>query len=284
MTHSIFKNDGEYITLENGLKVHYQQSGHGPLPVLFVPGWTMTTEVFHLQLEYFKDSDQYKFITLDPRSHGFTTQTTEGNHYEQHARDLHEFICEMGLRNIVLCGWSFGTLETLSYVNQFGTDKLSGFIMLDGPPRSTSTDCRENWSTYTYDDQDGSQEFFTMGKLRDPTTTNIEFARWMLEDKIQTAIDWIVSMTVQTPNEVASLLNASAQFLNFEQDLISLGEKLPIWCIVREAQKANVTNWCAKQLPNAHISAFGEHMMFWERPRQFNAELTTFLEMCARRQ
>ncbi len=280
MKSSFLVKTSKYIKLRNGLEVHYQESGGGKTPILFVPGWTMTTDIFHRQLEFFEGSTEFRFITLDPRSHGKTAKTQEGNHYEQHGRDLNEFIQALELDNLILCGWSFGTLATLSYVNQFNSSKLGGFIMLDGPPRATGEDNRKDWVTYSYADQDGSQEFFTMGKLRDPANTNTEFARWMLQNKKPEAVEWIVRMTEQTPNSVATGLNATAVFLDYREDLINLGKEIPTWCVVRAVQYEIVANWCSKHLPLATLSGFGEHMMFWEQSQRFNAELKSFLDIC----
>ena len=270
----------KFITLENGLRLHYRQTGFGDLPILFVPGWTMTLDVFHRQFDYFESSTTHQFISFDPRSHGKSDITQEGNHYEQHGRDLHEFIEALNLDNIILCGWSFGTLGILSYINQFSSKRLNGLIMLDGPPRATSTDPTKEWATYSYDDKDGSQEFFTLGKLRNPISTNVEFARWMLEDDTDEQVNWITSMTNQTPNSLASQLNATAVFLDYRQELIETSKIIPIWCMVRHQRKNVVLHWCNRNLSNFHISAFGEHMMFWERSIRFNTELTSFLKIC----
>jgi pimeloyl-ACP methyl ester carboxylesterase len=268
----------KFVELPNGLRMHYQESGTGPKVIVFVPGWTMTGDVFCRQLEFFEGSEDYRFIALDPRSHGKTIQTSHGNHYEQHGADLAEFIDALGLENVVLAGWSFATLATLSYVHQFGSLKLSGFIMLDGPPQATAKTPKQDWATYSWGDEDGSQEFFTMGKLRCPEKTNQQFARWMLEDETPEVIDWIVGMTEQTPNESAALLNAAANFLDYRDQLIKLGNTMPVWCIVRESQRDVVFTWCNKYLPSASLSAYGEHMMFWERAEQFNGDLLVFLE------
>ncbi len=223
----------KFTELPDGLRIHYEESGCGEKVLLFVPGWTMTTSVFERQLEFFANSRTFRFITYDPRSHGQSTVTEHGNHYEQHGTDLHNFVHALDLKNVVLCGWSFGTLATLSYVDQYGMDRLSGLIMLDGPPRATGADNKRDWVTYRYDDADGSQEFFTMGKLRNPGSTNIEFAEWMLELKSQQAIDWIVSMTIQTPAGVAALLNATANFLDYRETLQNVSKSLSLWCVVR---------------------------------------------------
>ncbi len=270
-------SESNYIKLENGLNMHYQRSGHGDLTLLFIPGWTMTTSVFEKQLDYFRSHSEFTFIAIDPRSHGKTTQTSEGNHYEQHGRDIQEFIQALELQHLVICGWSFGTLAMLSYINQSGLEKLRGLIMLDGPPRATGGDNQSDWVTYCHDDRDSSQAFYTMGKLRHPDATNRAFAQWMLEEPDPIAEQWIVDMTQQTPNSVASLLNAAANFLDYREDLIRVGNTVPVWCVVRAQQQQIVTTWCNQNLPTAQISAFGEHMMFWEQSERFNQELCRFL-------
>lgn len=271
---------GKFVSLRDGLDIHYQVSGRGPQTVLFVPGWTMTSDVFCRQLEFFEGSQDYRFICFDPRAHGHSTVTHDGHTYEQHGRDLQALIEKLNLEDFVICGWSFGTLTMLAYIDQFGPQKLRGLIMLDGPPQACAANLDEQWATYSHDDADGSQEFFTMGKLRDPQSTNLAFSRWMLEDPQPQALEWIIGMTEQTPVEAAALLNASSVFLNYTETLISTAQSVPVWCAMREKRGERVTRWCDQHIPNARVSAFGEHMMFFERHNQFNRELMEFLKTC----
>ncbi len=175
----------QFFQVDIDLSLHYEQAGRGDITVLLVPGWTMSTRVFERQLEYFRQSDQIRFVTYDPRAHGLSSKTAGGHHYEQQGRDLHAFIEGLQLDNIVLGGWSFGCLETLAYINQFGAGRLSGFLMLDGPPRACGADNVNEWITYRHDDADGSQAFYTMGRLRDPDDTNVSLPRgcWRTSQK-----------------------------------------------------------------------------------------------------
>jgi non-heme chloroperoxidase len=264
------------VKIDDELTLHYQESGHGNQTILLVPGWTMSGDVFQNQIDAFENAEGYRFITFDPRSHGRSTKTKGGHYYEQHGKDLHKFIEAMSLDKIILGGWSFGCLATLSYVNQFGSDRLAGFIMLDGPPRASGNDNETEWVTYRYDDQDQSQLLFTCGRLKDPEKTNREFARWMLEEASESAINWVLNITRQTPDEVAALLNATGVFLDYESDLMDLDGKIPLCYIMREDQFSTVNNWLLKHTPSAEIHAFGEHLMFWERPQQFNQVLIAF--------
>lgn len=271
---------GQYIDLDEGLTLHYESAGRGNKVILLVPGWTMSTRVFEYQLDYFASNDEYRFISFDPRAHGLSSQTASGHYYEQHGRDLHDFIEGLQLDNIVLGGWSFGTLAALSYLEQYGHDRLDGFVMLDGPPRASGHDNQCEWVTYRYDDADGQQEFYTLERLRNPEQSMRAFARWMLEAPSDDKIQQIIDITRQTPNEVAALLNASAVFLDFEQTLSDLEGKVPLWYLLRQGQDSIVRTWADKHTPSARIQAFGEHMMFWEQADEFNQALLEFVRQC----
>lgn len=271
---------GKLIQIDTELSLFVEESGFGDVTLLMVPGWTMTTEVFEQQRDFFADSKDYRFVSYDPRAHGRSSKTSGGHFYEQHGRDLRALIDLLELKNIVLCGWSFGTLAILSYLNQFGAGQLSGLIMLDGPPRATGEDNRSDWVSYCLDDRDGQQEFYTMGRLRERDSTNRKFVEWMLEDKSAGSIQWLLELTNQTPDSAAALLNATANFLDYRDDLVALDGRLPLLYLVRKEQGEIVTRWADEFTPNAEVTAFGEHMMFWERAQQFNRVLVDFLKTC----
>lgn len=73
--------------------------------------------------------------------------------------------------------------------------------------------------------------------------------------------------------ESAALLNAAANFLDFREQLIKLGNTMPVWCIVRDTQRDVVFTWCKKYLPSANLSAYGEHIMFGN-------ELSSLMGIC----
>ena len=272
----------KFLSITPELTLHYEQVGHGDTDVVLLPGWTMSTRVFERQLSFFNSSRDYRITAVDPRSHGLSSKTDGGHTYAQHGRDMGAFFEILNLNNIVLCGWSFGTLAALSYVNQFGTDRLCGFIMLDGPPRATGENNKEDWVTYSYDDKDGLREFFTVGRLRDAHKAKVEFAKWMLEYPTKEHIDWILEITNQTPDISAGLLNATAEFLDYRKDLVLLNQILPTLYVVREERGEVVSRWARQHTPSARIESFGGHMMFWERADKFNKILEDYLKECGR--
>jgi len=157
--------NANFARVSDDLNIHYLTSGNGPRVILFVPGWIMNADVFERQLSYFKDSKEYKLIAIDPRSQGLSTHTSEGNYYEQYGRDLDAFIKKLNLDQFVLVGWSNGGFQALSYVHQFGSKKLSGFVMLDAAPSGNAESNLTEWAWYSRDDSDNFCEQLTQGSL-----------------------------------------------------------------------------------------------------------------------
>ena len=268
---------GKFLSIDDDLTLHYEKSGQGPVTILLIPGWTMSTAVFSRQLAFFAESTQYCCITYDPRSHGKSSKTEGGHFYEQHGQDLNQLIEKLELERIVLAGWSFGALEMLAYIDQFGTGRVSGIIMLDGPPRTVGDDNETDWVSYRRDDADGRQEFFTMGRLRDRDATNRSFAEWMLEDRSKDNIKWVLDITDATPDSAAALLNSTANFLDYRHVLINLNGNTPLLYVVSEELGPVVSKWAAENTSCARVEAFGAHLMFWERADEFNEVLLSFL-------
>ncbi len=269
--------NSKFLTIDEDLTIHYEDSGHGTFTVLLIPGWTMSTEVFSRQLAFFSESSQYRCIAYDPRAQGRSSKTQGGHFYEQHGRDLNHLIENLDLHQVVLCGWSFGTLEMLSYIDQFGVGRVTGIVMLDGPPRVLGDNREKDWVSYRRDDADGRQEFFTMGRLRNREATNRSFVEWMLENQTEENIQWLLDITNTTPDTVAALLNSTANFLDFRHVLYDINSKIPLLYVVRKELGPVVSKWASEHTPCAHVEAFGTHLMFLERSEKFNEVLLRFL-------
>jgi len=266
-----------YLTVSDDLTLYYEQSGRGDKTIVFVPGWMMSTEVYQHQLEYFKDSTEWRFITYDPRGQGRSTKTEGGHFYRQHGQDLNKFLEAMDLNAVVIGGWSYGALEMLSYVRQFGSDRLIGLVMIDSPPKSTSIDNLTEWVWYRYDDADGFQEYFTLGPVRNRQKFNKEFAEFMLVNPTPDSIKWVDDIANQTSDTVAGMLNAAGIFLDFTPELKGLEGKIPLLYTVRAEVKNVVESWAKEHTPSATVEAFGKHLLFWEFPERYNKVLMNYL-------
>lgn len=140
-----------YATLDN-TKLYYEVRGEGR-PVIFIHGWSCSTETFAPIIENLKG--KYKCISYDHRGHGASSLPLGGYTVTQLAKDLRELIEYMDLDNVILVGHSMGAATIYSYITQFGSDKISKAVLIDMSPKLIND---ENWKAgllagdYTIDD------------------------------------------------------------------------------------------------------------------------------------
>ncbi|AWF80878.1 alpha/beta hydrolase [Microbulbifer sp. A4B17] len=265
------------VRIDDSLTIHYEQAGRGDTTIIFIPGWMMSTKVFEHQLTYFEDSTKYRALTYDPRGQGKSSKPVEGHTYQQHARDLALLIEKLELDSVILAGWSYGVTEQLAYLNQFGTDKIKAMIMIDtGPDISGAS--RDEWVWYLNDDSDGYSRSFTEGIIEDRDAVISEFVKWMLENPTPENVAWVSDIANQTSSSVAAITNATGFYLDYSDDLKALEGKIPLLYVVRNEAKEVADKWIKANTPSATTAYMGRHMMFWERPDEFNAVIDQFLE------
>jgi non-heme chloroperoxidase len=123
-----------FVTTPDAIKIHYLEAGpakdvtNSPA-ILFIPGWTMPADIWEFQIRYF--SKRHRVVAMEPRSYGLSSQTTEGNYPEAHARDVQAVLDRLRLRPAVLVGWSLGVDDVLAYVDQFGTAGVPALVLVD---------------------------------------------------------------------------------------------------------------------------------------------------------
>lgn len=263
----------EFVRINDDFTIHFEESGSGDMPIVFIPGWTMSTKVFSRQLAHFLESNRWRAISYDPRGQGLTTKTIDGHSYQQHGRDLGAFISALGLKQVVLVGWSYGVLDAMAYLDQFGTDNVRAIVILDGTPKPTGKDATAEWV-----ETEESRRWGTMTPIEDRATFHREFAQWLLEDASPENIEWITEISSQTSGTVTALLNETARYVDYERLLIEVAKRKPVLVVAREEWRGQVSRWLNANAPEVPLVVLGKHMMFWERAAAFNAEVTKFLD------
>jgi microsomal epoxide hydrolase len=95
--------------------------------IALIPGWSMPASIWQRQLEDL--GKDFHVMALDPRGQGLSSVAESGYTAERRARDIEEFL--HGSSNVVLVGWSLGAIESLQYIDQFGTHRLAGLVLVD---------------------------------------------------------------------------------------------------------------------------------------------------------
>lgn len=270
---SSFAQTQGFIEIESGVDIYYEEQGEGS-PILFVPGWTFTTELFKHQLDSLSSS--HRVVAIDPRSHGRSTITLEGNDYITHANDLAKIIESLGLRDVVLVGWSFGCLTTYGYVRLQGTEALKAHVCIDLSPKPLS--CQPgDWVEGPLDEIAAGYHYLRTPKEQREFVGAYADQVMVQRDLTEDEMFWIVDQSSKCPSWVAAALFASGMFSNYMAEAKLLDESLPALNIVAEHWADTAISFLQKHFPNTKTAVLGGHMMFWEHSEKFNAILKDFI-------
>ena len=268
------------LKVSDDLSLYYETTGNGVTPIVFVPGWTMSSEVFERQRDHFADSDRFRYYAYDPRGQGQSSRPMDGYTYDQHGRDLKAFLDGLGLKQVVLVGWSFGVLKVSSYLDQFGADNVRALVLIDGTPKTTGKDSTKDWAWVGDDNWLSNNQSYTTELLTDKREENMKgFSEWMLEKPTPEQVNWSTAISLQTPGWIAALTNATANNADYEAALKALDPQLPLLFVMGEEHWHPVVDqWIATNKPTAKSVTMGKHLMFWQRSKAFNSELDKFLD------
>lgn len=261
---------GDYIQVSEEVVLYYETAGAGQ-PLLFIPGWTMTTPFFQKQKEHFQHT--HRFISYDPRSQGRSSKVSENNTYAHHADDLRHLIQALNLQDVILVGWSSGCLTMYAYLQRYGTDRIDRLVFIDEPPKWIGDRANE-WVYGTFDDYKGS--------LKGLLTTRHEDAYgvvdWMLVDPVDFPTrEWMVAEMMKTPDHAALSLFVDGMIADYTSVVEGLGAEVPTLFLLRESWYADGVRWLEQVAPEAQSERLSSHAMFWEQPLAFNRILEHFL-------
>ena len=255
-----------YFTTSDGVRLHYLEAGNGP-PIVFVPGWTNPAWIWERQIDHFSKS--FHVVALDPRSQGESEQVTEGLYAERRSQDIKELMEHLQLPPAVLVGFSMGVPEVLSYVDQFGTDKLRGVVLVDGRIGSELNIQQ-------------IKEFFGVIKQY-----NMNRQQWLdqfrplafKKPQPEAYMERIRAAALKVPTSTALALLAAYQGRDWRPVLEKL-DKPVLYTITKP--KESQGKMLKSKLPSARVELFPEagHVLFADEPERFNAILEEFARAC----
>jgi non-heme chloroperoxidase len=245
------------------VRLHYQESGSGTV-LVFVPGWIASANVWRAQIEYF--SQKYRVVALDPRSQGDSDKPACGNYPERRARDIRELIEHLDAGPVVAVGWSMGMTELLTYVEQFATDGVDGFVFVDSFIVKSDAMIRDALSL---------AHQLQVDRLR----TMRQFIRSLFtRPQSEDFISELVQASMQTPIDTAlSLLLTHLAQRDWRSVLPKIDK--PVLLAVQRALEPDAAILRAI-LPLARVEVFDQsgHFLFVEEAQRFNALVDQFIE------
>jgi pimeloyl-ACP methyl ester carboxylesterase len=95
------------IQISSGVEIAYTKTGHGPVPIVFVSGYSLSHETWKRVIPLFPP-DRYTLYAYDLRGFGQSSKPADGFSMHQHAIDLHDFITALNVSRAVVIGHSIG--------------------------------------------------------------------------------------------------------------------------------------------------------------------------------
>ncbi|MBL8151917.1 MAG: alpha/beta hydrolase [Blastocatellia bacterium] len=252
-----------YFVTSDGVKLRYIEAGKGSA-ILFEPGWTMSAEIWEKQIDYF--AKNYHVVAIDPRSQGESDKPSEGHYPERRARDIKELVDHLKLAPVTLVGWSMGVAEALTYVELFGTDSLSGLVLVDGFIGRDQTSVLTVFQGFLKSLQTDRKKF----------TEN--FVRGMYSKKYsEDYLEKVMATSLKTPTNSAVVL-----FMNtFMKDYRPILEKIdkPLLALYTPFLKDDAGS-VKQKVPSAKVELFdgAGHALFVDEADKFNKLLEQFIK------
>jgi microsomal epoxide hydrolase len=254
-----------FVDAADGTRIRTVESGSGPA-ILFVPGWTMSAEIWEKQFAHFAKAR--RVVAMDPRGQGESDKATEGLYPAARARDIKAVVDRLKLAPVVLVGWSMATMEVASFIEQFGTADLAAVAFVDGSAGAT------------FDASTISMFMKFVGGLQaNRAAMNAGFVRSMYKTPQSEAyLNRVAEIALKTPTSAAVALFVGT----FNSDFRGVLPKIDKPALVAVAPGSP---WdaayaeMAKAIPNCRIVRFdgAGHALFVDQAEKFNAELEALM-------
>jgi pimeloyl-ACP methyl ester carboxylesterase len=266
--------EGSFFEVEPGVELYYEESGQGD-PLVFVPGWTFTTEIFAHQFAHF--SRTRRVVSFDPRGQGSSAVTLHGNDYATQSADLCKLIDHLNLKKPVLVGWSYGCLPVWGAVRLRGAKPFKGLVFIDMPPAPVTGE-DDGWTEMSVAQAADFYQALTTAKGHRELVASYAQEAMVQRDLCAEELDWIVAQSTRSPPWVAAAYCAAGMFSNYSPEAQEVDRTLPALFVVAESSADKAKVYLNAHLPSAQVEAFGGHMMFWKYPKKFNRALETYLD------
>jgi non-heme chloroperoxidase len=257
-----------FVKTSDGVRIHYVEAGSGS-PIVFIPGWTMPAWIWQKQIDEF--SKHYRVIAVDPRSQGESDKPPYGHLPETRSRDYKELVDQLGLKQPVLVGWSMACGELIKYAEQFGTDNVSGLVLVDGyvtdKPSSEMFAGISEWMHQLQQDRQRQADGFVRSMYKKPQP----------EDYLKRVID----ASVQVPADAAVVLIYDMMGVkDFSPGLARIKTKRPLLFMYQPETQQTADYLKSKLGDQVQLEKFdGDgHALFVDDPEKFNHVLEEFLQ------
>ena len=273
------------FTTRDGCRISYQVHGNGPKTLVTTSGWSQTAAMFDRMIPLL--GDDYTVVSYDHRNHGESGRSNNGARIASLAGDLRELLDELSIARTHLMGHSMGCSVIWSFIDQFGTDRISSAVWIDQPsvcalvPWLQPEDAAEVGAIVDFQ---GASDFVTGVNGPDQHQVRAEFLRSMLTEDISSEdYDFLLAenLKLEMPFGARLLLD------HIMQDWRDILPRVDVPSLVVGGEVSHVVpssqEFNAAQIPRAKLlistrAEGGAHFPFFEKPGPFASAIKEFID------
>jgi non-heme chloroperoxidase len=261
------------LTLRDGAGLHFEDAGRGR-PLVLLHGVCMSSGFFREQVEPLARA--HRVVTVDFRGHGASPACDHGHAVAQYARDVHELIEHLRLDDVVLVGWSMGSIVAWQYLRQFGTHRLAAQVVVSQGPSDLK---RPDWPLGMLDMQELGE--LCVAIQEDMPAAFADFAPAMFAEPLDDDTRaWVLHEILQCRPTTATAILLSQTLPDARPVLDGLAlPTLLAWGRDEKLMPIAAGEWIRDHVPGAELVLFERsgHCPMLEEPAAFNALVADFV-------
>ncbi len=114
------------------IDLYYEDHGSGK-PVVLIHGWPLSGASWEKQIPALADAG-HRVIIYDRRGFGQSSRPYAGYDYDTFAKDLHQIMTKLDLRDAALVGFSMGGGEVARYIGAYGSERVKKAVFISAIP------------------------------------------------------------------------------------------------------------------------------------------------------
>jgi pimeloyl-ACP methyl ester carboxylesterase len=255
-----------YVETPDGVPIFYLDEGpRSDAAVFLIHGEPLDSSFWRRNIPQL--SATLRVVSMDIRGRGESGKTEEGHNIAQYARDFRHMLDALGLRTVVAVGWSLGGSVIWDYIQQFGEERLAGYVNVDQRP-------------YRY----VSEEDFKR-RSNELSTRRLRYHREILRSYLGPewreevgVLDWMAYECMKTPTSAHLSLMTDSYYADYRPFL----SQVRVPCRLFHARYGLIGPGMAREMgdasPGCRLVLFEHsgHMIPWTEADKFNREVEAF--------
>ena len=212
-------------------------------------------------------SRAFRVVAMDRRGRGESGKTDDGQNVAQYARDFRHMLDVLNLKTVVAVGWSMGGIITWNYMQQFGEDRLSGYVNVDRHPNRFVSE----------------EDFQT--QLSEIQTHRLRYEKQVVLNCLgpvaqedEEVVNWMAYECMKTPTSAHCEGFREAYHADYWSFLPQVHLPTLIFWAKYGSIKPDTAKRMNEAMPNSRLVFFEHsgHLLPWTEPEKFNRELLAF--------